>query len=324
MVTKEAWRVRGHHGNAVRGQAFLDNAGRPGGDRDRCFGCSQGPARAGPPLPASLASLHWRLDLLKCGLSLEIGEQWQLIPIWALALVLIASWRDSTTESTTTLYNHHGLTPTNPSKQQLSASPRRAAAPGRTGRPPGRHRAATHEPQSPPEPGAHDRSRCRATSASFTAFITSTYRSTHIPTHICSERSRRLPPLLFAAHFAKHFSVIFVMRSRCACACTSLRSCCSAAACCSAADICDSDSGYWRFAGVNSLLAIARDEHVVLSSECLCSTTSTACKASVSQTLAAHLAVISYALLRGRSPSSSTHSSGRSRHRPALHRCGPS
>ena len=161
-----------------------------------------------------------------------------------------------------------GLTPTNPSKQQQSL---RRVGRGFARR---RHRTAAgpslsgdSQPQSPPEPGAHDRSRWRATSASFTAFITSTHRRRDMPTHICSERSRRLPPLLFAAHFAKHFSVILVIKSRCACACTSLRSCCSAAACCSAADICDSDSGYWRFAGVNSLLAIARDERVVLTSE---------------------------------------------------------
>ena len=97
--------------------------------------------------------------------------------------------------------------------------------------------------------------------------VASTYLSVHRDTQVASPLLRLGPG--FVMHFAKHFSVIFVIKSRCACACTSLRSCCSAAACCSAADICDSDSGYWRFAGVNSLLAIARDDHVVLSSECL-------------------------------------------------------
>ena len=126
--------------------------------------------------------------------------------------------------------------------QQTAASPLRRVGRRRPVRRPDGRRTViksseAHQPQSPPEPGAHDRSRCRATSASFTAFITSTYRSTHMPTHICSERSRREPPLLFAAHLAKHFSVILVIKSRCACACTSLRSCCSAAACCSAADM---------------------------------------------------------------------------------------
>ena len=45
-----------------------------------------------------------------------------------------------------------------------------------------------------------------------------------MPRHICSFRSS-LPSPLWLVHFEKHFSVIFVMSSRCAVALISLRIC---------------------------------------------------------------------------------------------------